>query len=99
MGTLLHSKLLEEAQELIEAKSPKEVVGEAADVVYFASVICARAGVPWKDVEQMLDRRSRRVRRRPGNAHLDRTPVVISKKSKVAAEAEKKAEEAKEPDK
>lgn len=76
---LLHNKLLEESQELIEAKSPQEVAGECADVVYFASVICARAGVEWHEVETMLDRRSLRIRRRKGDAHLDRTPKVETK--------------------
>jgi phosphoribosyl-ATP pyrophosphohydrolase len=40
--------LIEEAQELIEAETPKEVAFECADVIYFASVCLARAGVPWK---------------------------------------------------
>lgn len=80
--TLLHNKLLEEAQELIEAKTKEEVAAECADVVYFASVILARSGVQWKDVDSFLDRRSLRVRRRPGNAHLDRTPNVQTKTKK-----------------
>lgn len=35
---LLRKKLLEEAQELIEAQTPDEVASEAADVLYFAMV-------------------------------------------------------------
>jgi phosphoribosyl-ATP pyrophosphohydrolase/phosphoribosyl-AMP cyclohydrolase/histidinol dehydrogenase len=65
---LLRSKLLEEANELLEAASPEDIAWEAADLIYFASVLCVRSGVNWSNIEQMLDRRSLRVRRRPGNA-------------------------------
>jgi phosphoribosyl-ATP pyrophosphohydrolase / phosphoribosyl-AMP cyclohydrolase / histidinol dehydrogenase len=65
---LLASKLLEEANELLEAKTHDEIAWEAADLVYFASVLCARSQVSWNDVENMLDRRSRRIRRRKGDA-------------------------------
>ncbi|MEN0065380.1 MAG: phosphoribosyl-ATP diphosphatase [Myxococcota bacterium] len=65
---LLASKLREEAQELIEASTPAEVAHEVADVVFFALVAMVRAGVPWSEVEAVLDRRSRRVTRRPGHA-------------------------------
>lgn len=63
---MLNAKMLEEATEIIEAKEKNHVASEAADVLYFASVICTRSGVNWKDVENYLDRRSRRVRRRKG---------------------------------
>uniref|UniRef100_A0A7S4DMA9 Phosphoribosyl-AMP cyclohydrolase domain-containing protein n=1 Tax=Lotharella globosa TaxID=91324 RepID=A0A7S4DMA9_9EUKA len=65
---MLNAKMLEEATEIIEAKDKNHVAAEAADVLYFASVICTRAGASWKDVENYLDRRSRRVRRRKGDA-------------------------------
>ncbi|GAB5367094.1 hypothetical protein AAMO2058_001200000 [Amorphochlora amoebiformis] len=42
---MLNAKMLEEATEIIEAKEKDHVAGEAADVLYFASVICTRAGV------------------------------------------------------
>ena len=41
---LLNAKLLEEAEELCEAQSKEEVAWEAADVLYFALVKCAKAG-------------------------------------------------------
>lgn len=66
--SLLASKLTEEAQELAEAATPDEVAHEVADVVYFALVAMARGGVSWAEVERVLDRRSRRVTRRPGHA-------------------------------
>ncbi len=65
---LLRSKLVEEAKELAAASEPGHVAAEAADVVYFALVAIARAGVRLEDVERELDRRTLRVSRRPGNA-------------------------------
>lgn len=65
---LLGAKLCEEARELSEAEDPRDVAWEAADVLYFTLVALARAGVPLEAVEAELDRRSRKVTRRPGNA-------------------------------
>jgi phosphoribosyl-ATP pyrophosphohydrolase len=65
---LLRSKLVEEAEELAAARTPDEVRHEAADVLYFALVACARAGVDLADVSRELDRRARVVTRRPGDA-------------------------------
>lgn len=65
---LLSAKLAEEALELAEATDPAHVAREAADLIYFATVAMERAGVSLADVGAELDRRSRRVTRRPGNA-------------------------------
>ncbi|MBK8976980.1 MAG: phosphoribosyl-ATP diphosphatase [Planctomycetes bacterium] len=65
---LLHRKLVEEAHELAEASDPAHVAREAADVLYFAAVRLAKAGVRFADVERELDRRALRVTRRPGAA-------------------------------
>ena len=65
---LLRQKLLEEANELAEARTKDHVAAEAADVFYFAMVACARAGVKLADVCEKLDARSLKIRRRPGNA-------------------------------
>ncbi len=65
---LLEAKLVEEAGELAEATTPEEVAHEAADVIYFAMVAMARAGVPLRDVEAVLERRGRKVTRRKGDA-------------------------------
>jgi phosphoribosyl-ATP pyrophosphohydrolase/phosphoribosyl-AMP cyclohydrolase len=65
---LLQSKLLEEARELAEAREPADVVHEVADVMYFALVALARSGSDLAAVERELDRRERKVIRRPGNA-------------------------------
>jgi len=41
---LLHAKIREEAEELCEAESKEEIAWEAADVLYFTFVKCAKAG-------------------------------------------------------
>lgn len=41
---LLHAKIREEAEELCEAGSKEEIAAEAADVLYFTLVKCAKAG-------------------------------------------------------
>lgn len=65
---LLRSKLLEEAGELMDATDPSHIAREAADVLYFTLTRLAGAGVPLAEVERELDRRARKVTRRPGNA-------------------------------
>jgi len=65
---LLRSKLREEASELAEAKGAEHVANETADVLYFALVAMVRAGVSLSEVEAILDQRSLKVTRRPGNA-------------------------------
>ena len=66
--SLLAAKIREEADELARAKTPGEVIHEAADVIYFTLTALARAGVDLCDVEQELARRNRKVTRRPGDA-------------------------------
>ena len=65
---LLRGKLLEEAGELAVAETRQEVVHEAADLLYFASVALQRAGVSLAEVEAELDRRALRLSRRRGDA-------------------------------
>jgi phosphoribosyl-ATP pyrophosphohydrolase len=65
---LLGAKLLEEARELGEATGREAVTWEAADLIYFALTAMARAGVSLTEVEAELDRRSRKVTRRAGDA-------------------------------
>lgn len=66
--SLLASKLKEEADELAAASSPAEAASEAADVLYFALVKALSEGAKLSDIEAELERRSFRVRRRPGDA-------------------------------
>ncbi len=65
---LLRDKLVEEAQELSEAESKQHVAEELADVLYFAMVKAAKAGVSIDDAVGELDRRSRKVTRRKGDS-------------------------------
>ncbi len=66
--SLLRSKLIEEAGELMDATERNHIAKEAADVLYFTLARLAGAGVPLAEVERELDRRARKVTRRPGNA-------------------------------
>ena len=80
--TLLHHKLVEEAQELSEAIDVEHVAEEAADLLYFAMVKCASSGVEWKDVERVLDHRTLKVKRRVGNAKAYRIAAATKLLSK-----------------
>ena len=65
---LLRKKLWEEAGELAAAQTPHEVAHEAADLLYFTMVALARVGTPWQQVVDVLQRRTLKVSRRPGDA-------------------------------
>ncbi len=62
---LLAAKLREEAEELGQAVTPDETIHEAADVLYFLLTALARRGVRLTDVRAELERRHRRITRRP----------------------------------
>jgi phosphoribosyl-ATP pyrophosphohydrolase/phosphoribosyl-AMP cyclohydrolase/histidinol dehydrogenase len=62
---LLSAKLLEEAGELAEARDRESAVQEAADLLYFTLVAAARHGIGSYEINRELERRNRRVRRRP----------------------------------
>jgi phosphoribosyl-ATP pyrophosphohydrolase/phosphoribosyl-AMP cyclohydrolase/histidinol dehydrogenase len=65
---LLAAKLIEEATELARAESRQQVIHESADLLYFLLVKARAAGVGLRDVVDELDRRERRVTRRPMTA-------------------------------
>ncbi|KAF9356266.1 trifunctional histidinol dehydrogenase [Mortierella sp. AD094] len=67
-SNLVESKIMEEAEELCEAKTPEDIAWETADLIYFALVKCIANGVTLRDVEQQLENRSRKITRRPGHA-------------------------------
>ncbi|MCL2211984.1 MAG: phosphoribosyl-ATP diphosphatase [Treponema sp.] len=57
---LVREKVQEEAKELCEAKSRDEVIWEAADLLYFSTVLMTRAGVTVQEVLNELDRRHKK---------------------------------------
>jgi phosphoribosyl-ATP pyrophosphohydrolase/phosphoribosyl-AMP cyclohydrolase/histidinol dehydrogenase len=65
---LLRAKIMEEAEELCDAKTPENVAFEAADLIYFALTKVIGAGLSLADVEANLDAKSLKVKRRTGNA-------------------------------
>lgn len=56
----VREKVMEEAEELTEAEGKDEVIWEAADLLYFASVLMYKEGVTWQDVYNELDRRHKK---------------------------------------
>ncbi|KIK94703.1 hypothetical protein PAXRUDRAFT_25808 [Paxillus rubicundulus Ve08.2h10] len=65
---LLRAKIKEEADELCRAETKEEVAFEAADLIYFAMTRCVSAGVTLRDVEEVLNKKAKKITRRPGNA-------------------------------
>jgi phosphoribosyl-ATP pyrophosphohydrolase/phosphoribosyl-AMP cyclohydrolase len=57
---LVREKVMEEAKELCEAKTRNEIIWEAADLLYFSTVLMTRAGVSVQDVLDELDRRHKK---------------------------------------
>ncbi|KAI9744431.1 MAG: trifunctional histidinol dehydrogenase [Claussenomyces sp. TS43310] len=65
---LLRAKIMEEAEELCDAKTKDEIAFEAADLLYFTLTKAIGAGVTLADIERSLDAKSLKVKRRQGNA-------------------------------
>ncbi|KAK6344890.1 trifunctional histidinol dehydrogenase [Orbilia javanica] len=65
---LLRAKIMEEAEELCDAKTKEDIAWEAADLLYFALTKCVSAGVSLADIEKNLDAKSLKVVRRKGDA-------------------------------
>ncbi|KFA65513.1 hypothetical protein S40285_03225 [Stachybotrys chlorohalonatus IBT 40285] len=65
---LLRAKIMEEAEELCDAKTKENVAFEAADLIYFALTKAVSAGVSLADIEANLDAKSLKVKRRTGDA-------------------------------
>ncbi|KAI0390631.1 histidine biosynthesis trifunctional-protein [Xylariaceae sp. FL0594] len=86
---LLRAKIMEEAEELCDAKTQEEVAFEAADLIYFALTKVVASGVSLADVERNLDAKSLKVKRRPGNAKGE-----WAKKEGISTETAEKAKEA-----
>lgn len=56
----VREKVMEEAEELVEAENLDEVVWEVADLLYFMNVLMHREGVSWQNVLDELDRRHKK---------------------------------------
>jgi phosphoribosyl-ATP pyrophosphohydrolase / phosphoribosyl-AMP cyclohydrolase / histidinol dehydrogenase len=78
---LLKAKIMEEADELCSATTPKEVAFEAADLLYFALTRCVSAGVGLSDIERSLDLKAKKVTRRKGDAKSRWTPKTETTKT------------------
>lgn len=65
---LLRAKIMEEAEELCDAKTSENIAFEAADLIYFALAKAVGAGVSLAEIEANLDAKSLKVKRRTGNA-------------------------------
>ncbi|KAL0935266.1 histidinol dehydrogenase [Colletotrichum truncatum] len=65
---LLRAKIMEEAEELCDAKTQEEIAFEAADLIYFALAKAVSAGVSLADIERNLDAKAFKVKRRTGDA-------------------------------
>ncbi|KAK9463453.1 histidinol dehydrogenase-domain-containing protein [Lipomyces oligophaga] len=65
---LLKAKIMEEAEELTEAKTKSAIAWEMADLLYFAFAKAVRDGVSLEEVERNLDSKSRKITRRKGDA-------------------------------
>jgi phosphoribosyl-ATP pyrophosphohydrolase/phosphoribosyl-AMP cyclohydrolase len=57
---LVREKIMEEAEEVCTAKTHEEVVWEAADLLYFTTVLMTRGGVKPSEVLDELDRRHKK---------------------------------------
>lgn len=65
---LLDKKITEEAEEVITAENANHLTEEMADLIYFMMVKLNKSGKSWADVDKVLDQRTRKITRRPGDA-------------------------------
>lgn len=88
---LLRAKIMEEAEELCDANTKSDVAFEAADLIYFALTKAVSAGVSLADIEQSLDAKSVKVKRRTGDAKgkwAEKEGISTGAKRKLTAEAD-----------
>jgi phosphoribosyl-ATP pyrophosphohydrolase/phosphoribosyl-AMP cyclohydrolase len=57
---LVREKVMEEAKELCEAKTSDEIIWEAADLLYFATVLMTRSGVTVQEILNELEKRHKK---------------------------------------
>ncbi|KFY12166.1 hypothetical protein V492_04049 [Pseudogymnoascus sp. VKM F-4246] len=91
---LLRAKIMEEAEELCDAKTKEEIAFEAADLIYFALAKAVAAGVTLTDIETSLDAKSVKVKRRQGDAKgqwAAKEGIAVAPKEAAPAKEEAKA--------
>jgi phosphoribosyl-ATP pyrophosphohydrolase/phosphoribosyl-AMP cyclohydrolase/histidinol dehydrogenase len=66
----LGAKVLEEAAELVNAKSIEDTAEEAADLLYFLLIKSRANGVDLRMIEDILEKRSLKLTRRGGDKKL-----------------------------
>ena len=66
-NSLLQSKIIEEAIEFVEAEEQDHIVKEACDLLYFTFVKCIKNNISLYDIEQELDKRMLKIRKRGGH--------------------------------
>jgi len=57
---LTREKIMEEAQELCEAETREQIIWEAADLLYFITVLTSRGGITVREIFDELDRRHKK---------------------------------------
>lgn len=85
---LLRAKIMEEAEELCDAKTKEDIAFEAADLIYFALTKAVAAGVSLADIETSLDAKSVKVKRRQGDAKgqwAAKEGIAVAPKEQVKA--------------
>lgn len=92
-GDLLRAKIMEEAEELIEAKDAEEVSWEAADLIYFAMCKVVKEGVTWAQVMNNLDSKSMKISRRKGDAKQKWVDALGIKRQKVEEDPKEAVQE------
>jgi phosphoribosyl-ATP pyrophosphohydrolase/phosphoribosyl-AMP cyclohydrolase/histidinol dehydrogenase len=86
---LLSQKIMEEAEELVEATEKQHVAFEMADLLYFAMARCVKAGVSLSDVERSLDEKANKGKkgiRRTGDAKKKWVDYTEAKDKKILGE-------------
>jgi len=92
-SALLHAKILEEAQELVDAQEPEHIAQECADVIYFALTKLIKNGGDLESVGKILDMRALKVTRRAGDAKKKFADMVKQPHAEPSPSGKKRSED------
>lgn len=59
-GERVREKIMEEAEELVEAETRDDLIWETADLLYFMNVLMEQSQISWQDILNELDRRHKK---------------------------------------